>query len=314
MSKHKAVLLEEAVRNLNLKEESVVVDATLGSGGHSSEILKAIGENGIFVGIDVDGNNIENFQSKVESGKLKAEGRIFLVNDNFGNIENILEDLGIEKVDAILADLGYSSDQLENPEYGMSFREDAPLDMRLSRKQELSAREVVNEYSEEKLEELIREKGEERFAKRIAGEIVRKRSLSPISTTGELAKIVASSIPERYRSGRIHPATKTFQAIRIEVNNELANLEKFISASISVLASGGRLAIISFHSLEDRIVKNKFRENARGCICPASFPKCVCGRKPALRLITKKPVVPDTGEIGENPRSRSAKLRVVEKT
>jgi 16S rRNA (cytosine1402-N4)-methyltransferase len=313
MIKHKSVLPREAIESLDLRSGSVVVDATLGSGGHTEEILKKLGDDGRLIVIDIDEGNIERFRSKVKIQKSEAEGKIFLVNDNFKNIESILTDLGIGKVDAILADLGYSSDQLEGLEYGMSFLKDAPLDMRLDRKGKLDARRVVNEYPEEKLEEIIRKYGEEKFSGRIAKKIVEARDVSPIRTTKELAEMIKGVIPARFQKRNLNPATKTFQAIRIEVNSELENLEIFLEGAMGALRSGGRLSVITFHSLEDRIVKNKFRENARGCICPASFPKCVCGKKPALRLITKKPVIPGSGETEKNPRARSAKLRTVEK-
>ena len=303
MTIHKSVLLKEAIESLNLKKDSIVVDATFGGGGHSREILKII-ENGKLIGIDAD-------EKAIKESNLKNDKRVILVNDNFENLENILEIIGIEKVDAILADLGWSSDQLIGK--GMSFMQDEELDMRLSKDQKLSAKDIVNEYEQRELERIIRENGEEKFWKIITKRIVEYRKEKKIETTKELAEIVKNSIPEKFRHAKMNLATKTFQALRIEVNQELANLEKFIPQAIENLNPQGRLAIISFHSLEDRIVKNIFRENARGCICPSDFPQCVCGKKPKISIITKKPIAPTDLEVSDNPKSRSAKLRVCEK-
>ena len=305
MTIHKPVLLKETIDALNLKNDSVVVDATFGGGGHSQEILKII-TNGKLIGIDADQRAIESFEK--ENGQ---DARIILVNDNFSNLEDILESLKIEKVDAILADLGWSSDQLIGK--GMSFMQDERLDMRLDETQEITAEKVVNDYSEEDLRKIIQDYGEERFAKSVARKIVAKREEKKIETTGELAEIITMAMPDKYKHGRIHPATRTFQAIRIEVNHELDNLEKFLPAAVAGLKSGGRLAVIAFHSLEDRIVKKIFRENARGCICPPDFPQCVCDQVPIVKVITKKPIVAEEAEILDNPRARSAKLRVAEK-
>jgi len=311
MTIHKSVLLGEAIENLNLKEGSVVVDATLGSGGHAKEIIKSIGEEGFFIGLDVDCSSIDNFKFQISN--FKTKGRIYLINDNFSNLDSILKSLEIGKVDAILADLGYSSDQLENPDYGMSFLIDAPLDMRLDKKKGLTAKIIVNKYSQEELLEIIRKFGEERYALRITRKIINTRKEKEIETTGELAEIIKSAVAIRHRNQKIHPATKTFQALRIAVNQELENLETFIDQAIDNLAEKGRLAIISFHSLEDRIIKNKFKENARGCICPPNFPQCVCNQVARLEIVTRKPLIADSEEVRINPRSRSAKLRVVEK-
>lgn len=304
MSIHKSVLLKEAIENLNLKKDMVVVDATLGGAGHSREILKII-ENGKLIAIDADKKAIENFEKE-------ADERVILINDNFANLEKILETLKIEKVDAILADLGWSSDQLEGK--GMSFQKDEELDMRLDANQELSAKKVVNEYSEKKLGEIIRNYAEERFWKSIARRIVAAREEKEIKTTKELSEIINKAVPGKYRHGRINPATKTFQAIRIEVNQELENLKKFIPEAFRALSPGGRLAIIAFHSLEDRIVKKSFRENARGSI----FADQITGQKivksaPVIKLVNKKPIIAEDVEIQINPRARSAKLRVCEK-
>lgn len=310
---HKPVLLKESLEGLNLKKGAVVVDATLGGGGHSREILKIIGKEGMLIGIDADSEAIERFQ---------ISDNILLVNDNFSNLENILKELKIDKVDAILADLGFSSDQMENAERGFSFQKDAELDMRFSlrianshecTKETPTAKEIVNNYSEEELTRILKEYGEERFAKSIARKICEIRKSKEIRTTTELAEIIVSATPKKYKFGKIHPATRTFQALRIEVNQELENLKKFAPAAIAALNSGGRLAIISFHSLEDRIVKNIFRENARGCICPANFPICRCEHEALVKVVSKKPIVPSAEEVESNPRSRSAKLRIAEK-
>lgn len=339
MSVHKPVLLKETIEALNLKEGAVVVDATFGGAGHSREILKII-TKGKLIGIDADESAIENFKRE-----NPEDERMVLVNDNFSNLENILADLKIEKVDAILADLGWSSDQLIGK--GMSFMKSETLDMRLDQTQELSAQEVVNEYPQEELQKIISSYGEERFAKSIAKKIFEYRQDKKIETTKELAEIIAEAVPGKYKHGKINPATRTFQALRIEVNHEFSNLEKFLPAAIESLNPGGRLAVISFHSLEDRIVKNIFRENARGCICPPAtqlqklqekyikavennspdveilekalragppdFPQCVCGNVPAVKVITKKPLIASAEEVDGNPRARSAKLRVAEK-
>jgi len=306
---HKPVLFKETIENLSLTEGDIAIDATLGSGGHGREILKRIGSRGKMIAIDIDAENIRKFKeyyNRSEMGK-----NIIFVNDNFANLENILEKLNIVKVNAILADLGWSSDQLADPDLGFSFRFDAPLDMRLRREGDLSAASIVNGYSEYELENLIRIFGEEKNSRKIAHAICQYRKNKKIKNTVELAKILEKIFSRRF--GKIHPATKTFQAIRIAVNHELENLEKFLPKAIDSLKPGGRLAVISFHSLEDRIVKNIFRENARGCICPVNFPRCVCGKSPKIKIITKKPIVPERIQIDSNPRSRSAKLRVCER-
>lgn len=306
-------MLEESVRGLNLKEGGIVVDATLGGGGHAQEILERIGKNGTLIAIDQDRRAIENFKKFLESAPSWQSKVVNLVKDNFSNLKKILGDRGIKAVDAVLADLGYSSIQMEDESYGMSFLKDAQLDMRLDKDKELTARRIVNEYSQKDLERIFREYGEEKFAKSIARKIVDFRKIKPIERTLELVEIIKEAVPGSYARGKIHPATRTFQALRIEVNNELENLTKFIPEAIDALVRSGRLAVISFHSLEDRIVKNIFRENARGCICPPSFPQCRCGRKPKIKIITKKPMIPSEEEIRANPRSRSAKLRICEK-
>lgn len=318
MAIHKPVLLKETIEFLNLKKGDVVVDATLGGGGHSETILKKIGDEGKLIAIDLDKNAIERFKLKVQKsippGGIKIGERVFLINDNFANLEEILTNLKIKKVNAILADLGWSSDQISDHQYGMSFMLNAPLDMRYDRNQELTAKKVVNEYPQKDLERVIKNYGEERWAKCIVREIVEIRKTIEIATTRELAKIVENAIPKKFWPRGIHPATRTFQALRIEVNEELDNLKKFIPVAVERLAPGGRLGIISFHSLEDRIVKNMFRDNAGGCVCPKDFPQCVCGKMPKVKLINKKPIISGKVEIRENPRARSARFRVVEKT
>jgi len=309
MNEHKSVLLKESIEGLALKKDDTVVDATLGGGGHSREILKIIGKEGRLVAIDQDAAAIENFKHRSPA----ETGNLVLVKDNFSNIEKILGGRGIESVDGILADLGYSSIQLEDESYGLSFLADAPLDMRLDRENRLTAASIINVYSFEKLAGIIKNYGEEKFAGSIAKKIVLQRKIKPIESTAELVEIINGAVPERYKHQNIHFATRTFQAIRIETNHELENLERFIPAAIDVLGQGGRLAIISFHSLEDRIVKNIFRDNARGCICPPNFPQCSCGHLAKVKIMTRKPVVPSDAEILDNPRARSAKLRICER-
>jgi 16S rRNA (cytosine1402-N4)-methyltransferase len=321
MTIHKPVLLKEAIELLNLKEDSIVVDATLGGGGHSREILKKIGDGGKLIAFDLDIRAIENFaEFPISNFQFSNNFQIpifkfkntVLVNDNFSNLDKVLEALKIEKVDAVLADLGWSSDQLEGK--GMSFMREEILDMRLNQKQELSAEEIVNGYSEKELERIIREYGEERWAKRITQKIGEARKIKEIRTTSELGEIIERAIPRKFWPKGINPATRTFQAIRIEVNQELKNLENFIAQATSVLAPKGRLAIISFHSLEDRIVKNIYRVNARGRVHIDELTgQEIVEVAPEVIIITKKPVVPSEDELENNPRARSAKLRVLEK-
>jgi 16S rRNA (cytosine1402-N4)-methyltransferase len=311
---HKTVLLKEAIEFLNLKPEMTVIDATLGGGGHSVEILKKIGINGKLIAIDQDQEAIEEFKRKVAKLKLNPKGEnVVLVNDNFACLKEIAHSLKISKVDAIIADLGISSDQLDNYQRGFSFMVCGPLDMRMDNKERLTAFEVVNSYPEKELTKIFKVYGEEKFAKQIARSIADSRKIKIIETTSDLVSIIGVAVPEKYKHEKTHFATRTFQALRIEVNQELKNLEKFLASAIELLPSGGRLAVISFHSGEDRIVKNIFKINARGCICPSNFPICRCGKERRLKIITKKPFVPDASEVKKNPRSRSAKLRVAEK-
>ncbi|WP_097025805.1 16S rRNA (cytosine(1402)-N(4))-methyltransferase RsmH [Clostridium peptidivorans] len=306
--KHVSVLLNETIDSLNIKEDGIYVDCTLGGAGHSSEILKRLSDNGRLIGIDQDEDALSAAKEKLKNYK-----NVTFVHDNFYNIENILDDLGIDKVDGIIADLGVSSYQLDEKDRGFSYMNDAPLDMRMDRRIEFSAYNVVNEYSFEELYKVIREYGEENFAKRIAQFIVEERSKEPIKTTGELTEVIKRAIPAKFRREGPHPSKRTFQAIRIEVNGELRILNKAIEDGVNKLKSGGRMSIITFHSLEDRIVKNKFRELESPCNCPKDFPICVCGKESIVKVISRKPIEPSKEEVEENPRSRSAKLRVAEK-
>ncbi|MFA9398759.1 MAG: 16S rRNA (cytosine(1402)-N(4))-methyltransferase RsmH [Clostridiaceae bacterium] len=305
--KHVSVLLEETLESLNIQENGIYVDCTLGGAGHSKEILKRLSSKGKLIGIDQDCDALE--ASKIT---LKEYNNVEFVHDNFHNIDNILKRLSIDKVDGILMDLGVSSYQIDKAERGFSYMRNAPLDMRMNKDSKLSAYDVVNFYEEEKIYKLLKDYGEERFSKRIASNIVKKRNEEPIKTTFDLVDIIKESIPFKFRKEG-HPGKKTFQAIRIEVNGELEILNQAIEDSVNNLKKDGRLSIITFHSLEDRIVKNKFRELNDPCTCPKDFPLCICGKKPIVNLITKKPINPNEREKNENSRSRSAKLRVVEK-
>ncbi|HBP00781.1 MAG: Ribosomal RNA small subunit methyltransferase H [Candidatus Moranbacteria bacterium GW2011_GWE1_49_15] len=312
---HKSVLFEETIEGMKLKNGSIVVDATLGGGGHSLEILERIMPDGKLIAFDQDGRAVEAFRKKIDAdARLREYGeKIILINENFEKIKECLEDLEIAGVDAIMADLGISSDQLEDEDLGISFRFDSPLDMRLDRKRELTAEKVVNGYSEEELTKVLREFGDEKYAKSIARGICKAREEKRITKTKELISIIEGSVPGMYRRGKIHFATKTFQALRIEVNSELEVLKKLVADGTEALLKKGRLAIITFHSGEDRIVKNLFRELSRGCVCPPELPICRCGREPIAKLVTRKAIVPTEKEVEENPRARSAKLRIIEK-
>ena len=305
---HKSVLLSETISNLNIREGGVYVDGTLGGGGHALEILKASGATGTLVGIDQDGDAIE------AAGKRLAPygERARIVRGNYADMPAILRDLGIETVDGILLDLGVSSYQLDEASRGFSYMADAPLDMRMDQRGAVTAADIVNGYSEQELTRVLRDYGEEKFARRIAANIVERRQAEPISTTGELVEIIRASIPVKAQQGG-HPAKKTFQALRIELNGELTVLKDSIDAMAELLSDGGRLAIITFHSLEDRIVKEAFRRLENPCTCPPDFPVCVCGKKPKGKIITRKPIAPTSGEQSLNSRSKSAKLRVFER-
>lgn len=308
---HKPVLLNECVEYLNIRADGIYVDATVGGAGHSSEILRRLGPKGLLIGIDQDQNAIEAAGQRLEN--VETEGRYVLCHTNFENIREVLEEQKIKAVDGVLMDLGVSSHQLDEGERGFSYQHDAPLDMRMDKSQERDAAWIVNNLSREELTRIIREYGEEKWASRIAEFIVKNREIQKISTTGQLADIIKAAIPAAARRTGPHPARRTFQAIRIAVNRELEVLEKALNEAIDLLNPGGRLAVITFHSLEDRIVKQIFRDRAQGCICPPDFPKCVCGRKPELKILTRKPITASEKELEDNPRARSAKLRVAEK-
>ena len=305
---HVSVLLNECLEGLNIKENGIYVDGTLGGAGHSSEILKRLSKEGRLIGIDQDTDAL-----KAAKERLKDYSNVTFVHSNFSNIENVLNNLNIDGVDGILMDLGVSSYHLDEGERGFSYMKDAPLDMSMNRENDFSAYNVVNEYSEEDLYRIIRDYGEEKFAKRIASFIVENRQEKNIETTLELVEIIKNAIPAKARREGPHPAKRTFQAIRIEVNSELSILNKTIEDGVEKLNKGGRMAIITFHSLEDRIVKNKFRDLAVSCRCPKEFPVCVCGEKAKVKIISRKAIEPTKEEVEINPRSRSAKLRVIEK-
>lgn len=306
---HKSVLLRETVDSLNIRPDGIYVDGTLGGGGHAFEVLKRLGPEGRLIGIDQDADAIKAATERLESMKE----RVTIVRNNYRNIREVLESLGISKVDGIYLDLGVSSYQLDTAERGFTYRENAPLDMRMDQRNEKTAADIVNEYGEMDLYRVIRDYGEDRFAKNIAKHIVREREKSRIETTDQLVEIIKAAIPAKIRAEGGHPAKRTFQAIRIELNKELEVLNESIDTMIRLLTPGGRLSIITFHSLEDRIVKNRFRTNENPCICPPDFPVCVCGRKSMGKVITRKPILPDETEMEENKRSKSSKLRVFER-
>ena len=303
---HKSVLLEETVSSLNIKPDGIYVDGTLGGGGHSLEICKQLSEQGRLIGIDQDDAAIAAATERLKEHKDK----VTIVRSNYCNMKQCLKDIGVQKVDGIILDLGVSSYQLDTVERGFTYREDAPLDMRMDRRQTYTAKDIVNEYSEMELYRIIRDYGEDRFAKNIAKHIVRARAEKPIETTNELTEIIKNAIPAKIRKTGGHPAKRTFQAIRIELNKELEVLENTLDEMIELLNEDGHLSIITFHSLEDRIVKSNFRKNENPCICPPEFPVCVCGKKSKGKVVTRKPILPSEKELEENSRSKSAKLRV----
>ncbi|GFR34995.1 16S rRNA (cytosine(1402)-N(4))-methyltransferase RsmH [Thermobrachium celere] len=305
--KHVSIMLNECIEGLNIKPNGIYVDGTLGGAGHSSEIVKRL-KDGMLIGIDQDKDAL-----KASIERLKDYDNVKFVHNNFANIKDVLLDLGIEGVDGILLDLGVSSYQLDTPERGFSYMHDAKLDMRMNRDSYITAYDVVNFYTKERLTEIIKEYGEEKWASRIADFIVKQRAVKPIETTYELVDVIKAAIPASARREGPHPAKRTFQAIRIEVNREIEILEKAINDCLDVLNPEGRLCVITFHSLEDRIVKNVFKYRQNPCTCPPSFPVCVCGKKPDVEVITKKPIVPSQEELELNPRSRSAKLRIAKK-
>ena len=305
---HRSVLLYECMDGLDIKPDGIYVDGTAGGGGHSSQIARRL-TSGRLIAIDRDEAAI-----RAAGERLSEFGeRATVVRSNFYELARVCEQMNIEGIDGLLLDLGVSSHQLDTPERGFSYMSDAPLDMRMDKRDGLTAFDIVNGYTEERLKKILYEYGEERFSASIAAAIVRERQKKPIERTLELSDIIKYAIPPRAREGGHHPAKRSFQAIRIEVNGELAVIEPTIRDAARLLRRGGRIAIITFHSLEDRIVKQAFASLAEGCTCPRSFPVCVCGNKPTLKVITKKPILPSSEELEENPRSRSAKLRVAQK-
>lgn len=307
--KHKSVMLTETVDNLRVKPEGIYVDGTLGGGGHALEVCRRLSATGRFIGIDQDEAAIAAASERLNPFKDKVS----IVRSNYCNMVAELKKLGIDSVDGIVLDLGVSSYQLDEGKRGFSYREDALLDMRMDQRQEKTASDIVNTYSEMELFKIIRDYGEDKFAKNIAKHIVMERQRKPIRTTFELTEVIKRAIPAKVRAGGGHPSKKTFQAIRIELNRELEVLRQSLDGMIDLLRDGGRICIITFHSLEDRIVKNIFKENEDPCICPPSFPLCVCGRISKGKVITRKPILPTREEEEENPRSKSAKLRVFER-
>ncbi len=332
-TKHIPVLLKETVEGLHLAKGMTVVDATLGGGGHTLAMLERVRParndsqakrcdsgrpEGRLIAFDTDQEAIDRFQDRLAdvpyAREAFKEGTLLMLRSNFADLEERLTAIGVSSVDAILADLGFSSDQIESDARGLSFQKDGPLDMRLDRSETLTADEIVNTYAPEELEKIFHDYGEEPESRRITKAIVAARTEKPIATTRALADLIESAYPKRRRFRMsIHPATKTFQALRIAVNREEERLERFLPAAMRMLRSGGRLAVITFHSGEDRAVKRFFQEEARGCVCPPEFPVCRCGQSPRLKIITKRPIIPTKKEIEDNPRARSAKLRVAEK-
>ena len=308
--KHKSVLLEETVNGLNIKPDGIYVDGTLGGGGHAYEVCKQLSSKGRFIGIDQDEAAIE-----AASARLSDFGeRVTIVRSNYCDMKSQLQQLGIDKVDGIVLDLGVSSYQLDTAERGFSYRVDAPLDMRMDTRQEMTARDIVNDYSEMDLFRIIRDYGEDKFAKNIAKHIVMEREKGPIETTGQLIEIIKRAIPMKFQKTAGHPAKRTFQAIRIELNRELEVLRDSLEDMIDMLNEGGRICIITFHSLEDRIVKGIYKKSENPCTCPSHFPVCVCGNVSKGTVITKKPILPSKEELEENSRSKSAKLRIFERS
>ena len=307
--KHQSVLLDETIENLNIQPEGIYVDGTLGGGGHAFHVCSRLNEKGRFIGIDQDAAAIE------AAGKRLSpfEDKVTIVRSNYSDMKQVLTDLGISRVNGIVLDLGVSSYQLDTVERGFTYRENAPLDMRMDQRQEKTARDIVNGYSEMELYGIIRDYGEDKFAKNIAKHIVRAREEKPIETTDELTEVIKAAIPMKFRVVGGHPAKRTFQAIRIELNHELDVLKNHLNEMVELLDTNGRICIITFHSLDDRIVKNIFRKCENPCECPPSFPTCVCGKKSLGKVITRKPILPSEEELEVNPRSKSAKLRVFER-
>jgi len=306
---HKSVLLNETIDSLNIRPDGIYVDGTLGSAGHALEVVKRLGPKGRLIGIDQDADAIAAAGERLKD----YDSQVTIVRNNYEQIDAILSDLGIPKVDGIYLDLGVSSYQLDTPERGFTYREDAPLDMRMDQRNTTAAADIINGYSEFDLYRIIRDYGEDKFAKNIAKHIVRAREEKRIETTGELIEIIKAAVPMKVRAVGGHPAKKTFQAVRIELNKELEVLNQSIDKMIELLNPGGRLSIITFHSLEDRIVKTRFRNNENPCTCPPDFPVCMCGKVSKGKVITRKPIVPSDEEIENNKRAKSSKLRVFEK-
>ena len=305
---HRSVLLWECIDALHIKPDGIYLDGTLGGAGHSSEIVKRL-TTGRHIGVDRDAVALEAAAQRLAPWM----DRVSLVHDNFANIASILDSLGLERIDGMLFDLGVSSPQLDDGSRGFSYMADAPLDMRMNREDRLTAYDVVNTWPREELRRILFEYGEERYAPLIAAAIERKRAQAPIETTLELVDVIRSAMPAQALREKQHPAKRSFQAIRIAVNDELGSVERMLEAAIDRLNPGGRLAVITFHSLEDRIVKNAMQRASKGCTCPPEFPVCVCGNKPKVKVLTKKPIVSSDEELQENPRARSAKLRVAER-
>lgn len=308
--KHKSVLLEETIKQLNIKPNGIYVDGTLGGAGHAYSVCEQLSDKGRFIGIDQD-------EAAINVGRERLapfEPKVTIVRSNYVDMPSVLHGLGIEQVDGILLDLGVSSYQLDNVERGFTYREeDAPLDMRMDQRQSLTAKEIVNTYSEQELYRIIRDYGEDRFAKNIAKHIVRYRQKESIKTAGQLNEIIKAAIPAKVRATGGHPAKRTYQAIRIELNQELEVLKESLDHMIDLLSDEGRLCVITFHSLEDRIVKSVFKRNENPCICPSGFPVCMCGKIAKGRVVTRKPIIPTEEEMEENKRSKSSKLRVFER-
>ena len=308
--KHKSVLLQETIDNLNIRPDGIYVDGTLGGGGHSYEIASRLSSKGRLIGIDQDEAAIA-----AAGERLKPfADRVTIVRNNYCNMDMVLKDLGIERVDGILLDLGVSSYQLDTAERGFTYKTDAPLDMRMDRRQQMTAKDILNEYSEMELYRIIRDYGEDKFAKNIAKHIVMERGKHPIETTGQLNEVIRRAIPMKFQKTSGHPSKRTFQAIRIELNRELDVLRETLDDMIDMLNPGGRICIITFHSLEDRIVKSAFRKNENPCTCPSHFPVCVCGNISKGKVITRKPILPSEEELMYNSRSKSAKLRIFERS
>ena len=308
---HVPVLLKEVIHFLKLAGEGIYIDGTVGSGGYTKELLNLTGDSGLVIGIDMDEEAIERSERRLI--KFVEGGRLKLFNVNYKDFDLVLKELGINNISGAVLDLGVSSDQLEAEHRGFSFLKDGPLDMRMSKKQPISAAHVVNKASEHELSRIFRDYGEEKYARKIARAIVQARKVEPLLTTGQLVRIINEAIPVREIRYRIHPATRVFQALRIYVNQELDSLRDFLRKIPSFLKPGGVLCVVSFHSLEDRIVKHTFRKWSNPCKCPPQLPSCVCGRKPTVRLLTKRAVRPSESEVTKNPKARSARLRAVQK-